>query len=81
MKAVKGVYENGEIRPCETVNIKGPVDVMVIVPDDVEAIARQREVKADALLKELDAIADSIEGEFDSAADIRQLRAERADAL
>jgi len=45
------------------------------------ATGQLREIKADALLKELDAIADSIEGEFDSAADIRQVRAERAEAL
>jgi len=33
-----------------------------------------REVMADALLADLDAIAESIEGDFDSAEDIRQIR-------
>jgi hypothetical protein len=40
-----------------------------------------REAQADELLRELDAIAESIDGEFDSAADIRQIREERADRL
>lgn len=38
----------------------------------------QREAMAEALLSELDAIADSIGGEFDSAEDLRQIREERA---
>ena len=42
---------------------------------------REREAMADALLAELDAIADSIEGAFDSAEDIRQIREERANRL
>ena len=42
---------------------------------------REREAMADALLQELDVIAESIEGEFDSAEDIRQIREERADRL
>jgi methylglyoxal synthase len=45
---------------------------------------RQRQTlqaKADALLAELDAIAESIEGDFDSAEDIRQIRKERTDRL
>lgn len=42
---------------------------------------RAREVMADALLADLDAIAESIEGEFDSAEDIRQIREERASRI
>ncbi len=53
----------------------------MIPPLDKERAQRKREVMADALLAELDAIADSIEGEFDSAADIRQIREERANRL
>ena len=53
----------------------------MIPPLDKEHAQRKREVMADALLAELDAIADSIEGEFDSAADIRQIREERANRL
>jgi hypothetical protein len=36
---------------------------------------------ADASLAELDAIAESIEGQFDSTEDIRQIREERANRL
>lgn len=46
-----------------------------------EQILQDREAEADALLTELDAVAESIEGEFDSAEDIRQIRAERATGL
>ena len=47
--------------------------------DKVEERARrEREAAADALLAELDEIAESIEGEFDSAEDIRRIREERA---
>ncbi len=41
----------------------------------------ERIAKADALLAELDAIAESIEGEFDSAKDIREIRLERANRI
>lgn len=52
-----------------------------IPPLDRERAQQEREAMADALLAELDVIADSIEGEFDSAADIRQIREERANRL
>jgi len=81
MKAVKGVYENGEVRLLESMTRKERANVMVIFSDETDTTEPRREIKADALLRELDAIADSIEGEFDSAADIRQVRAERADGL
>lgn len=45
------------------------------------AAQRAREVMADALLADLDAIAESIDGEFDSAEDIRQIREERASPI
>ncbi len=44
---------------------------------DTEQVQREREARADALLQELDTIAESIEGEFDSAEDIREIREER----
>ena len=50
-------------------------------PPPAEPAPREREAMADALLQELDAIAESIEGEFDSAEDIRRIREERADRL
>lgn len=74
MKAVKGVCENGEVRLLENMTRKKRTDVMVIFSRETNRTERQRETRAGALLKELDAIADNIEGEFDSAADIRQVR-------
>ena len=54
----------------------------VMVPlSNAEKVQREREAMADALLQELDTIAESIEGEFDSAEDIRQIREERANRL
>ena len=50
-------------------------------PLDMELARQKREAAADALLAELDAIAESIEGQFDSAEDIRQIREERANRL
>jgi hypothetical protein len=46
-----------------------------------EQALQERVVQAEALLAELDAIAESIEGVFDSAEDIRQIREERASRL
>lgn len=48
---------------------------------DTEAERQARAARADALMRELDAIADSIDGEFDSAEDLRQIRAERAERI
>ncbi len=45
--------------------------------DSDEKVRKERIAKADALLAKLDAIAESIEGEFDSAKDIREIREER----
>ena len=81
MKALKGIYENGEIRLLESMTRKERTDVMVIFSDETGTTERQRGIEADALLKELDAIAGSIEGEFDSAQDIQKIRRERADSL
>ncbi len=46
-----------------------------------ERLPEERVAKADALLQQLDTIADSIEGEFDSARDIREIREERLNRL
>ena len=43
-----------------------------------ERARHEREVTAEAVLAELDSVAESIEGEFDSAEDLRQIREERA---
>ena len=51
--------------------------VTMIESLDKKRTQREREVMADALLAELDAIADGIESEFDSATDIQQIREER----
>ena len=42
---------------------------------------RTRLAEVDAWLAECDAVAESIEGEFDSAKDLRQIREERASRL
>ena len=55
--------------------------MQTVLPSDAEQARREREMRADALLAELDAIAESIEGEFDSAVDIRQIREEWANRL
>lgn len=52
-----------------------------IVPPGMESVRQEREAMADALLAELDAIAESLDGNFDSAEDIRQIREERANRL
>ncbi|MBM3235132.1 hypothetical protein FJZ31_02410 [Candidatus Poribacteria bacterium] len=52
-----------------------------IAPSGMERVQQEREALADALLAELDAIAESIEGNFDSAEDIRQIQEERANRL
>ena len=46
-----------------------------------EQTRRARLVEVDAWLAECDAVAESIEGEFDSAEDLRQIREERASQL
>lgn len=50
-------------------------------PAAPEQVQREREARADALLQELDTISESIEGEFDSAEDIREIREERGNRL
>jgi hypothetical protein len=50
-------------------------------PSSPESAKRAREAMADKLLAELDAIAESIQGQFDSAGDIRQIREERANHI
>ena len=53
-------------------------DSAIVAPlVDEEADRKAREAQAEALLQEWDAIADSIEGEFDSVATIQELREER----
>jgi len=81
MRTAKGVYQNGSVTLAESLSLEGPVDVIVVFGEGTEAIAQQSEIEADVLLGQLDAIANSIEGEFDSAADIREVRKKRADNL
>ncbi len=54
---------------------------LTVPPSAPEQVQREREARADALLQELDTIAESIEGEFDSAEDIREIREERGNRL
>jgi hypothetical protein len=46
-----------------------------------EQIRQARLAEVDAWLAECDAVAESIEGEFDAAEDLRQIREERANQL
>jgi hypothetical protein len=46
-----------------------------------EQIRQARLAEVDAWLAECDAVAESIEGEFDAAEDLRQIREERASRL
>ncbi len=48
---------------------------------DEEEARRERLAQVDAWLAECDAVAESIEGEFDSTKDIRQIREERTNRL
>ena len=48
---------------------------------DEEEARRERLAQVDAWLAECDTVAESIEGEFDSAEDIRQIREERTNCL
>jgi predicted Zn-dependent peptidase len=52
-----------------------------IASSGMESERQEREAMADSLLAELDAIAESIEGNFDSAKDIRQIQEERSNRL
>ena len=52
-----------------------------IAERDGEKARRERLAQVDAWLAECDAVAESIEGEFDSAKDIRLIREERANRL
>jgi hypothetical protein len=51
------------------------------LPKDNDRARQERLAEVDALLAELDAVADSIEGEFDAVEDLRRIRDERADRL
>ena len=77
-----------QLPPTEQLNLMAHISEqlsrlgMTVLPsDDAEQAPREREAMADALLQELDTIAESIEGEFDSAEDIRQMREERVNCL
>lgn len=48
---------------------------------DEEKVRQERLAQVDAWLAECDTVAESIEGEFDSAEDIRQIREERTNRL
>lgn len=55
---------------------------LVVPTKEIEEQARwARLMEVDAWLAECDAVAESIEGEFDSAQDLRQIREERANRL
>ena len=57
------------------------LSVAPMAESDEEKARRERLAQVDAWLAECDAVAESIEGEFDSAKDIRQIREERTNRL
>ncbi|MFQ6042301.1 MAG: hypothetical protein ACE5PV_15705 [Candidatus Poribacteria bacterium] len=58
------------------------IPLLVAPTREIEEQTRQtRLAEVDAWLAECDAVAESIEGEFDSAEDLRQIREERASRL
>lgn len=57
------------------------LSAMPTVEGDEEKARQERLAQVDAWLAECDAVAESIEGEFDAAEDIRQIRDERANRL
>ena len=64
--------------------IAGQLSVVPLVAptrETEEQTPRARLAEVDAWLAECDAVAESIEGEFDSADDLRQIREERASRL
>lgn len=64
--------------------IAGQLSAMPLVVPTKELEERTRGARlaeVDAWLAECDAVAESIEGEFDSAEDLRQIREERASQL
>jgi hypothetical protein len=64
---------------CQQLRVPFPAAVMV---EGNEPQARQiREAIADTFLQELDTIAETIEGQFDVVADLRQIRQQRANQL
>jgi hypothetical protein len=63
------------------VHICEELSAMPIMESYEEKARRGRLAQVDAWLAECDAVAESIEGEFDSAADIRQIREERVNRL
>ena len=57
------------------------LSTMQIAESDEEKVRQERLAQMDAWLAACDAVAESIEGEFDSAEDIRQIREERVNCL
>ena len=53
----------------------------VTAESDEERARRERLTQVDAWLAECDTVAESIEGEFDSAEELRQIRQERTNCL
>lgn len=62
-------------RLCEQLSAMPPVE------SSEQQAKRERLAQVDAWLAECDAVAESIEGEFDAAEDIRRIREERASRL
>jgi hypothetical protein len=57
------------------------LSVAPMAKNDEEEARREQLAQVDTWLTECDAVAEEIEGEFDSAEDLRQIREERANRL
>lgn len=62
-------------------HISEQLSVTPTVESDEKEARQKRLAQVDAWLAECDAVAESIDGKFDSAEDIRQIRKERANRL
>jgi hypothetical protein len=70
-----------ELPPPEQLNLMAYIceclSARVIGENDHEKTRQERLTQVESWLAECDAVAESIEGEFDSAEDMRQIREER----
>lgn len=76
-------YMAAQLTPAERLKLVARIceQLSAVAHSNEEKARRERLVQVDAWLAECDSVAESIEGDFDSAEDIRQIREERASRL
>ncbi|MGQ9627758.1 MAG: hypothetical protein ACUVV0_12750 [Anaerolineae bacterium] len=76
-------YMAAQLTPAERLKLVARIceQLSAVAQSDEEKARRERLVQVDAWMAECDSVAESIEGDFDSAEDIRQIREERASRL